>query len=280
MHSAIRRLSCLVCLILAGALFAGAQVPRPTPKPQPKPSLLVTTDLDCNWTLDGISQGPLKALEVKNVRVSPGEHVVQATSSDGPDTFQTVVTAGQSGKAVQLLLKSVQQARLEKEQARQDNEKKEAAERKQEEASKQEEARKQEEEKRKAVSASALRGKWSWGIAKDEVVSKTPYIVVSLRAKSTWQMVGIREDQLELRPIVSESRVNVTHRREEQSTKLLSKEKDGYYSLTRRENKLEGIFHQPKGKPDIPVSAEVSQDNNEITMTGLQGVQTLWKREN
>jgi len=101
-----------VCFILTVALLAQA------PPPQPKPStiLLVATDLDCDWTLDGISQGRLKAREVKAVQVPSGDHIVQAVSIDGQDTFQTVVSVGQTQKAIQILLSNVRQAR-EKEAA-------------------------------------------------------------------------------------------------------------------------------------------------------------------
>jgi formylglycine-generating enzyme required for sulfatase activity len=113
---------CAVWLILAGALVCGAQLlpdVTPEPKPQPKPSasLLVTTDLDCNWKLDGVSQGQLKADSAKTVRLSPGKHLVQAFSNDRQDKWQAFVTVGQSGQeGLQILLSSVRQARLEKEQ--------------------------------------------------------------------------------------------------------------------------------------------------------------------
>ena len=153
MSQAIRRLSCLASLILAGALLAGAQLlpdsspePKPRPKPQPKPSatLKVTTDLECDWTLDAAPQGRLKFGEIKIVRVSPGDYLVRATSADGQDSWQSPVTIHQSEqKLLQIQLSSVRQAR-EKETA----ERKLAEERK-EEARKQEEARKREEEKRR-----------------------------------------------------------------------------------------------------------------------------------
>ncbi|MGA2992051.1 MAG: DUF1566 domain-containing protein [Candidatus Korobacteraceae bacterium] len=151
MLPAIRRWSYLACLILASALLAGAQLlPDVTPeqrsqlKSQPKSSamLKITTDLECDWTLDGVSQGRLKASEVKSMRVSPGEYLVRATSADGMDSWQTAVTVGQLGqKLVQVPLSGVRQARREKEQ----KEQKEAAERRREEERQREEVRKQEE---------------------------------------------------------------------------------------------------------------------------------------
>jgi formylglycine-generating enzyme required for sulfatase activity len=151
MLPAIRRLSCLACLILAGSLLAGAQLlcddparcGKPQPKPQPKPipsaSLLVTTDLDCNWALDGVSQGRLTADSAKTVPVSPGKHLVQAVSSDRRDKWQSFVTVGQTGQeAIQIQLLSVKQAREGKSQQ-------DAAERKRQQ---EEAARRREEERR------------------------------------------------------------------------------------------------------------------------------------
>jgi hypothetical protein len=86
-------------------------------------TLLVTTDMDCDWKLDGVSQGRLKAGDAKTVPVSLGEHLVQAVSADGQDSWKALATVSQSmQKAIEIPLLSVRQARLEKEQ-------KEAAER-------------------------------------------------------------------------------------------------------------------------------------------------------
>ena len=124
MLPAIRYLSSLACLVLAGVLIAGAQLlpevtpeSKPQPKPQPKPSasLLITTDLDCNWKLDGVAQGRLKTGDAKTVRLLAGKHLVQAASIDGQDKWQTFVTVGQSAQeAIQISLLNVRQARQEK----------------------------------------------------------------------------------------------------------------------------------------------------------------------
>jgi hypothetical protein len=71
---------------------------------------LVTTDLDCEWKLDGTMQGRLKAGDVKTVQVSLGEHLVQVVSADGQDKWQTAVTVSQSGqKTLQIPLSGIRQ---------------------------------------------------------------------------------------------------------------------------------------------------------------------------
>lgn len=72
-------------------------------------SLLTTTDLDCNWKLDGKPQGVLKADDSSVVAVSAGKHLVQATSADGLATFRTVVEVGQGQEMVQISLKAQHQ---------------------------------------------------------------------------------------------------------------------------------------------------------------------------
>jgi hypothetical protein len=76
----------------------------------------------------------LKAGDAKTLPVSPGDHLLQATSADGLDAWQAPVTVGQSAqKLLQIPLSGIRQARLEKEQ-------KQAAERMREEERKREEA--------------------------------------------------------------------------------------------------------------------------------------------
>src|ERR1035437_10122075 len=53
--------------------------------------LLVTTDMDCNWKLDGQPMDPLKADDSKVVPVSPGEHLIQAVTTDGAATIRTTI---------------------------------------------------------------------------------------------------------------------------------------------------------------------------------------------
>ena len=42
--------------------------------------------MDCNWKLDGHSMDPLKAGDYKVIPVSPGEHLIQASATDGVAT--------------------------------------------------------------------------------------------------------------------------------------------------------------------------------------------------
>jgi len=51
--------------------------------------LFVTTDMACNWKLDGQPMDPLKADDHKVVPVSPGEHLIQAATTDGVATMRT-----------------------------------------------------------------------------------------------------------------------------------------------------------------------------------------------
>jgi formylglycine-generating enzyme required for sulfatase activity len=113
---ASRQFIYFVCLMLASALFASAQLrPDVTPEKKPPASLKVTTDLGCDWTLDGVSHGRLKAGNTMTVQASPGKHQVQAPSSDGQVTWQSSVTVAQTGqKALQIPLSSVR-AKQEKE---------------------------------------------------------------------------------------------------------------------------------------------------------------------
>jgi hypothetical protein len=51
--------------------------------------LYVTTDMDVNWKLDGQPMDPLKSGDRKIVPVSPGEHLIQAATTDGVATSRT-----------------------------------------------------------------------------------------------------------------------------------------------------------------------------------------------
>ena len=75
-------------------------------------TMLVASDLDCNWKLDGKPQGMLKADGATSVSVSSGKHLVQATSVDGEDKWQTVVNVGQDQEVVEIKLKEARQLRV------------------------------------------------------------------------------------------------------------------------------------------------------------------------
>jgi hypothetical protein len=72
----------LLFLALCLSALAGAQAGA---------KLLVTTDMDCNWKLDGQPMDPLMAHESKVVPVSPGEHLIQAATTDGVATMRTTI---------------------------------------------------------------------------------------------------------------------------------------------------------------------------------------------
>jgi hypothetical protein len=61
-------------------------------------TLLVTTDTNCDWKLDGVSQGRLNVDDAKVVKTTAGEHLLQATSADGQLKWQETVTADSSAQ--------------------------------------------------------------------------------------------------------------------------------------------------------------------------------------
>jgi hypothetical protein len=145
---------------------------RPQPERQPSASLVVTTDLDCYWTLDGVSQPELKAGDTKTVKVSSGEHLVEANTPSGWDSWQTVVTIGRGGRElIQIPLSSVRQERQEKEQ-KEVAESRRAEERKREEERKRAEGRKREQqqdnERYKFVFASIPAGEFDMGCSPND----------------------------------------------------------------------------------------------------------------
>jgi tetratricopeptide (TPR) repeat protein len=117
----------------------------------------------------------------------------------------------------------------------------------------------------KELRASALAGVWTF------VFSSKP-----LRVKHTWEMVVVGENQLEMNPI----KMNTNMR--DIGEQALSREQSGYYSLTLKGRQLQGVAHQPGGKPDIPVTADLALDNNEMTMNWTDKGKVssfVWKRE-
>jgi hypothetical protein len=51
--------------------------------------LYVTTDIDSNWKLDGRPMDTIKPGDHKVVPVSPGEHLIEAATTDGMATSRT-----------------------------------------------------------------------------------------------------------------------------------------------------------------------------------------------
>ena len=56
-------------------------------------SLAVTSDMDCNWKLDGVEHPRLSANDANVIKTLVGEHLIQATSLDGQAKWQGTVTA-------------------------------------------------------------------------------------------------------------------------------------------------------------------------------------------
>jgi hypothetical protein len=75
-------------------------------------SLLVTTDLGCNWKLDGRPMGTLLVNDSKVVPVSPGEHVIESASTDGFTTVRTEVAVGDEQKLVEIELEKKHEQQL------------------------------------------------------------------------------------------------------------------------------------------------------------------------
>lgn len=76
-------------------------------------TLLVTTDLDCSWGLDGHDMGTLKAGDSRVIPASLGKHTMWAyENTEGPNDWRTVVDVGEAGARVEIKLKEVQQTRV------------------------------------------------------------------------------------------------------------------------------------------------------------------------
>jgi Protein of unknown function (DUF1566) len=74
-------------------------------------AILAASDFDCTWKLDGQPKGQLKADGSKVVHVSSGQHLIQATSTDGLATFRTVVEVGSGQVLVSIALKAQHDAK-------------------------------------------------------------------------------------------------------------------------------------------------------------------------
>jgi hypothetical protein len=105
----------LLFLGLCLSALAGAQADA---------TLLVTTDMDCNWKLDGRPMNPLKAGNPNAVPVSPGEHLIRAATTDGAAKIRIEAEVDQSQKMVEIQLKSqhdqqqeIQRAEIARKQA-------------------------------------------------------------------------------------------------------------------------------------------------------------------
>ena len=83
---------------------------------QDSAKLLVTTDVDCNWKLDGQPMDLLKADKSKVVPVSPGDHLIQASTTDGVTKTRIEAEVDQGQKRVEIQLKSEHEQELKTQQ--------------------------------------------------------------------------------------------------------------------------------------------------------------------
>lgn len=98
MQHAKRGLPCLLLLLGTIVLCSRSWAQAPA-------SLVVTSDTDCNWKLDGVEQAKLSADNKNMIKTFVGEHLIQASSLDGQATWQGTVTADASSqKVVKILL--------------------------------------------------------------------------------------------------------------------------------------------------------------------------------
>jgi hypothetical protein len=105
-----------LAMVLIPAPFRAAQAPSGAVAPKPaRATLLVTSDLNCTWTLDGKAQGELRADQPVTVAVGLGEHLVTAATADGgKDRWKGTVELKQPlQKNVHIELKAVRAARLQ-----------------------------------------------------------------------------------------------------------------------------------------------------------------------
>jgi hypothetical protein len=87
--------------------LAGAQVGA---------TLLVRSDVDCNWKLDGHPMSLLKADGPRVVPVSPGEHSIRAATTDGVTKIRIEAEIDQGQKIVEMQLKVEHDQELKRQQ--------------------------------------------------------------------------------------------------------------------------------------------------------------------
>ena len=75
-------------------------------------TLIVRTDMNCNWTLDGQAMGLLKAGDSKDIPVSSGEHLIRAATTDEVVAVRIKLEVVQGQKVIDIQLKSQHDQRL------------------------------------------------------------------------------------------------------------------------------------------------------------------------
>jgi hypothetical protein len=110
----------LLLLGLCLSVRAGAQAST---------TLQVTTDMDCNWSLDGHPMGLLQTGDSKIVPVSLGEHRIRAATPDGVAVLRTKVEAfqGQTPVDIQLEVQHEQQLKVKQDKPAGESEKADAS---------------------------------------------------------------------------------------------------------------------------------------------------------
>jgi hypothetical protein len=86
-------LVCLLLLLVVMAICSRAWAQAPA-------SLDVSSDMDCNWKLDGVEQARLMVGDAKVIKTFVGNHLIEATSFDGQAKWQGTVIADSSAKNV------------------------------------------------------------------------------------------------------------------------------------------------------------------------------------
>jgi hypothetical protein len=107
--SIIAVLAWLTALVSAFILFISPNSPVAPPG-----MLLVSTDLNCEWTLDGEPKEPLHPGMLARVRVALGKHLIRASTPDGQDTVELIAEVPAGQEIVQLGMNEVRQRRFAK----------------------------------------------------------------------------------------------------------------------------------------------------------------------
>ena len=91
--------------------------PNPPAAPSRYPVLLLRSDADCKFSIDGVPAGELASNIIKIVSIDFGEHLFEAFGKDGTDKWETVVDVEKPLQKVLLIgLAKVRSARLAAEQ--------------------------------------------------------------------------------------------------------------------------------------------------------------------
>jgi hypothetical protein len=117
------------------ARLKAEQEARDKAKPEAGATLLVLSDLACNWKLDGEAKGRIDAGGSAKSKVELGQHLVAAATEDGEDQAKLLSEVKADGQTVvNIELKPVRDARLKAEQEARDKAKQEAREKAEKEA--------------------------------------------------------------------------------------------------------------------------------------------------